>query len=238
VRTPSRVETDYTTTSLVNPALPSFVRLLPNPDFTPEALVAYEVGYRVHPIPRLYTTVSGFFNSLDDVLSTELGAAFVESAPPPPRLILPVMFKNGLHGHSHGVEVAADWRATEWLRATGSYSYLNVQLSRDPGGNDVSQERRGEGLSPRHQGQFQTSLDLPGRTEVDWMWRYVGSLPAGPVPSYATSDVRVGWNIAPGLEFAFVGTNLHQAHHLEWPSGGDANTEIERSAYIRVTWRR
>jgi iron complex outermembrane receptor protein len=236
VRTPSRVETDYTTTSPVNPALPSFVRLLPNPDFMSEELVAYELGYRVQPMPRLYTTVSGFFNSLDDVLSTELGTAFVESVPPPPRLILPVMFKNGLHGRSHGVEIAADWRATNWLRATGSYSHLNIQLTRDPGSADVSQERRGEGLSPRHQGQFQASLDLPGRTELDWMWRYVGSLPAGPVPAYATSDVRLGWNVRPGLELAIMGTNLHQPHHLEWPSGG-TNTEIERSAYIRVTWR-
>jgi iron complex outermembrane receptor protein len=237
VRTPSRVESDYTTTSLVNPALPSFVRLLPNPDFMSEELVAYELGYRVQPLPRLYTTVSGFFNSLDNVLSTELGTAFVEAVPTPPRLILPVIFKNGLHGHSHGAEVAADWRATDWLRTTGSYSYVNIQLTPDPGSTDVSQERRGEGLSPRHQGQIQASFDLPGRTEVDWMWRYVGSLPAGPVPAYATSDLRVGWNVAPGLELSLVGTNLHHAQRLEWPSGG-ANTEIERSGYIRVTWKR
>jgi len=238
VRTPSRVETNYTTTSLVSPALPSFVRLLPNPGFMSEELVAYELGYRVQPLPRFYATVSGFYNSLDNVLSTELGAAFAETIPAPPRLILPVMFENGLHGHSHGVEVAADWRATDWIRATGSYSYVNIQLTRDVGSNDVSQERRNEGLSPRHQGQIQASFDLPGRTEVDWMWRYVGSLPAGPVPAYATSDVRVGWNVGSGLDLAIVGTNLHQPHHLEWPSGGSANTEIERRAYVRVTWRR
>ena len=121
---------------------------------------------------------------------------------------------------------------------TGSYSYLNIQLTRDSGSTDVSQERRGEGLSPRHQGQIQASLDLPGRTEVDWMWRYVGSLPAGPVPAYATSDVRVGWDLGSALELAVVGTNLHQAHHHSATQGGGANTEIERSAYVRVTWRR
>ena len=41
VRTPSRVEADYTTTSLVSPATPTFVRLVPNPEFDSEKLVAY-----------------------------------------------------------------------------------------------------------------------------------------------------------------------------------------------------
>jgi iron complex outermembrane receptor protein len=44
VRTPSRVETDYTTTSLVSPTGPTFVRLLPDKDFASEKLIAYELG--------------------------------------------------------------------------------------------------------------------------------------------------------------------------------------------------
>ena len=50
VRTPSRVETDDTTTGLVNAAIPSFARLASNADFKPESLLAYEVGYRVRPV--------------------------------------------------------------------------------------------------------------------------------------------------------------------------------------------
>jgi iron complex outermembrane receptor protein len=72
VRTPSRVETDYTTTSLANPAIPAFVRLQPNREFAPEELTAYELGYRVRTVPSLYVTVSGFVNSLENTLSTEL----------------------------------------------------------------------------------------------------------------------------------------------------------------------
>jgi iron complex outermembrane receptor protein len=238
VRTPSRVETDYATTSLANPAVPAFVRLQPNPGFQPEKLIAYELGFRARPASNVYATVSAFFNQLDDVLSTELLTAFVETSPPPPRLILPVTFANGLHGNSHGAEVTLDWRTTPWLRTTASYAYLDIQLTKDPGSNDVSQERRGEGLSPNHQALLQTSLDLPLNLQVDWIWRYVSRLPAGPVPAYGTSNVRVGWQFAPQFELAVVGQDLHDAHHLEWPSGGGANIEVERRAYVSVTWRR
>jgi iron complex outermembrane receptor protein len=238
VRTPSRVETDYETASLANPAVPAFVRLQPNPGFEPEKLVAYELGFRARPAPNVYATASAFFNQLEDVLSTELLTAFVETTPPPPRLILPVTFANGLHGNSHGVELTLDWRTTPWLRMTASYAYLDIQLTKDPGSNDVSQERRGEGLSPNHQALLQTSLDLPLNLQVDWIWRYVSSLPAGPVPAYGTSNVRVGWQFAPQFELAVVGQDLHDAHHLEWPSGAGSNIEVERRAYISLTWRR
>ncbi|MGE0363543.1 MAG: TonB-dependent receptor plug domain-containing protein [Vicinamibacterales bacterium] len=238
VRTPSRVETDYTTTSLANPAVPAFVRLLPNPGFTPEQLIAYELGYRIQGGSRFYGTVSLFFNDLRDVLSTELLPAFVESAPPPARLILPVTFANGLHGNSHGLEATIDWRPRPWLRATGGYSWLRLQLTRDPRSADVSQERRNEGLSPRHQGQIGLSADLGRRVQVDWAWRAVSRLPAGPVPGYSTSNLRLSWQPRDGLEAALVGQDLHAARHLEWPGGADAQAPVRRRVYASFTWRR
>jgi iron complex outermembrane receptor protein len=239
VRTPSRVETDYTTTSLVRPSpVPTFVRLLPNPDFMPEKLTAYEAGYRVRATNRLYVTVSSFFNHLNDLVSTELQPAFVEADPPPTRLILPIEFGNGIHGNSHGAEVTADARLASWWRTTGSYSYLDVQATKDDGSRDVSQERRYETLIPHHQFETQTSLDLPGDVSFDWMFRRVSEVTGGPIAAYATSDVRVGWEVRPGVEISIVGRNLHQPHHPEWPSGSGAPIEIERAAYAQLTLRR
>ncbi|MGC4081550.1 MAG: TonB-dependent receptor [Vicinamibacterales bacterium] len=238
VRTPSRVETDYTTTSLASPAVPAFVRLVPNPDFQTEELTAYELGYRARPVAAVYVTVSGFFNRFEHTLSTELLTPFAETTPPPARLILPVIFRNGLHGHSHGVELTADTRPFAWWRVTTNYSFLNVQMTRNAGSADVSQERRYEGLSPRHQLQLASSLDLPRRVSVDWFLRYVSALPAGPVPSYTTSSVRLAWQLHPQIEVAVVGQNLHDARHLEWPTGAGSNVLIERDAHVTVTWRR
>jgi iron complex outermembrane receptor protein len=237
VRTPSRVETDYTTTSLANPATPAFVRLLPNPGFVPEKLVASELGYRVQPWPTLYATASAFANHLDDVLSTELLTAFVDATPPPARLILPVTFDNGLHGSSYGVETTVDWRTTSWWRTTAGYSYLRIALTRDPGGADVSQERRNEGLTPRHQTQVGMAFDAGRSVQLDWMWRYVSRLPAGPVPGYATSNLRIGWQLGRGLELAVVGQDLHAPRHVEWLAGADTTTPVRRSGYVSLTWR-
>ena len=100
VRTPSQVETDYATQALVSPAVPTFVALQPNPGFESEKLIAYETGYRFRPVKNVFATVSAFVNQLDDVLSTELETPFVEPTPIP-HLVLPVQFRNGLHGNSH-----------------------------------------------------------------------------------------------------------------------------------------
>jgi iron complex outermembrane receptor protein len=238
VRTPSRVEIDYTTTSLVNPATPAFVRLLPNPGFQAEELVAYEAGYRARPAGWAYVTASAFFNQLDDVLSTELATPFVESSPGPPRLVFPVSFRNGLHGNSHGVELTADLRPAAWWRSAVNYSLLRVRMTRDAGSQDVSQERRYEGLSPRHLVHVRSGVDLPRGVSVDWLLRYASALPAGPVPDYTTSDVRVAWRPSARVELALVGQNLHRPHHVEWPAEGSSTVRIQRSGYVSLTWRR
>lgn len=234
VRTPSRVETDYTTASVVNPAVPSFVRLLPNPEFRAEELVAYEAGYRVRPHPTVYITASGFFNQLENTLSTDLLTSFVETSPPPPRLILPVTFSNGLHGNSHGVEVTGEVRPRSWLRLTGNYSFLRVQVTRNPGSTDVSQERRYETGSPQHQMELRSSLDLPRSVSFDWFLRYVSELGFGPVPAYTSSNIRVAWQVAPQFELSVVGQDLHAARHLEFPGGN--NVLIQRGGYVGLTW--
>jgi iron complex outermembrane receptor protein len=238
VRTPSRVETDYTTTSLADPATPAFVRLLPNPEFEAERLVAYEAGYRVRPVGPVYVTVSAFYNHLDNVLSTDLLPAFFETTPPPNRRILPVTFRNGLQGNSHGVELTGEVRPLPWWRWTAGYSFLRIQMTRKQGSTDVSQERRYEGLSPRHQVQVRSSLDLPKEVALDWFFRYVSALPAGPIPEYGTSNLRLAWPIGTGFELAVVGENLHRRRHVEWPSGAGANAQVERSVYVNLTWRR
>jgi iron complex outermembrane receptor protein len=235
VRIPSRVETDYTTTTVSPGSTPTFVRLLPNPDFQPEKLVAYEAGYRVQPRDNLYVTASGFYNHLTDILSTEALTAFAETDPAPVHTVVPVMFGNGLHGRSVGVELTADFRPYSWWRWTGTYSNLEIDLSKDPGTHDVASEVRDEGRSPQHQVTLQSSLDLPHRVQFDWLFTYSSKLTFGPVPAYTTSTVRLGWLLSPQIELAIVGDNLDSNHHLEW---SQSTVQISRSAYVSVTWRR
>jgi iron complex outermembrane receptor protein len=237
VRTPSRVETDYTTAALLDPAIPMFVRLLPNPDFRPERLLAYELGYRSRPRPTLYVSAAGFYNRFNDVLSTEILGPVADPADAPERLIIPVMFANGLDGDSYGGEISADARLTPWWRLLGNYSYVRIQLTKKPGSRDGSQERRNEGQSPRHQVQLQSSLDLTGAWSLDAFVRHISELPAAAVNAYTTVDLRLGWLITPHLELAVVGHDLGQARHVEW-SGDGVNTAIRRSGFVSLTIRR
>ncbi len=236
VRTPSRVETDYTTISLLNQSIPLFVRLEPFPSFTSEKLIAYESGLRVRPLSKLYLTFSGFYNVHDDVLSTEIGAPAPEPTATPVRLVIPIFFGNGLDGNSYGGEVTSDIRPLAWWRWTVNYSYLRILMARQPGSLDGSQERRNEGLSPRHQLQVTSSIDMPHRFSLDAFVRYVSELPAGPVPAYLTSNLRFGWEVTPEFDLAIIGQELNQPSHLEWVSS--PNIEIRRSVRVSLTWQR
>ena len=229
VRTPSRVETDYTTTSLVSAAAtPVFVRLLPNAAFESENLVAYEAGYRKQPARQLSVTVSVFLNHLTDTLSTEILTPFVETTPLPPRIVVPVDFANGLHGTSYGAEATADARMKPWWRLTGNYSYLSVSMTRNPGSRDGSQEAQYEKAIPHHMVQLGSSFDLRAGWSVDWLFRHISQLDAGPVPAYGASTLRVSWLARRGLELAITGQDLFGDHHLEWTSTPERGNSEKR----------
>lgn len=236
VRTPSRVETDYSTVGLANPAIPAFIRLQPNPAFVPEEVVAYEIGYRFSPALPLYLTWSGFYNQHDNTLSTDLLTPFVEAGGPgPERLILPVTFANGLHGRSYGAETTADWRMFPWWRLTANHSFIRIEMTKDPGGLDISQELRYERQTPYHQVQLQSSFDLPRNFTLDWLLRYASDLRAGGIDAFATSNLRLGWQVSPRLEVAVVGRDLHDSPHAEWIG---SQFQVRRSGFVQVVYRR
>jgi hypothetical protein len=109
-----------------------------------------------------------------------------------------------------------------------------VSVTRDPGAVDVSQERRYEGITPRHQLQLQAAFDLPHRILADWLFRRASALALQPaVPAYATTTVRIGWQVTGQLELSVVGENLNQSPHGEFPGG----LPVQRSALLKATWR-
>ncbi|MGE3277107.1 MAG: TonB-dependent receptor plug domain-containing protein [Vicinamibacterales bacterium] len=240
VRTPSRVETDYATSSLVvDGAVPVFVRLEPNPSFRSERLVAYESGYRIRPGRDVYVSASAFYNTLDDVLSTEIHTARVEPAGAPVRVLIPVQFGNGLTGHSRGLEVTTDVRLADWWRWTANYSYIRIALAKQEGSRDGASEARDEGRTPRHQVQLRSSVDLPGALALDVAVRSATELTEPGVPGYAVADLRLGWRMTPRLELELVGQDLGaRPWHVEWPADAGGNVGIRRSVYAGLVWQR
>jgi iron complex outermembrane receptor protein len=237
VRTPSRVEDDLTLTGLLDPQTPTFGRAIGSDAFESEKLLAYELGYRLQPTPRLFLDVTAFYNRYNDLLSLEPETPFIESTPTPAHVVVPFLIRNGIHGEGYGVELAADWQPFDWWRVSGVYAYLHLNLTRDQGSLDISTGGSTEGSSPTHQFSLRSFMTLPGQVDFNLVWRYVDNLPSQDISSYLTLDARLGWRPLPYLTVAVVGQNLLTDHHAEFGGGSSGPTEIERSIYGKVVWR-
>ncbi len=218
VRSPSRIDRD-----LLLRVPP--VTLLGSQNSDSEKLLAYELGYRIRPLSRLVLSLAAFYNDYDDIHSVE------------PTIASPttLVFGSGLRGRSWGAELSGTYQVTDRWRLRGGYTYFDKRLSMKPGSQDVTQGLA-EGNDPRHQFLLQSLLDLPFHFELDWVARYVDTLPSPNVPSYFTIDARLAWRPRRNLELAIVGQNLWDDRHPEF---GPAFTrqEIPRSVYGKMTWR-
>ncbi len=151
VRTPSRIDTDF-----FAPGKPPFL-LQGGPDFVSEDVIAYELGYRIQPDPRISISLAGFYNDYDNLRSVE------QVNPPNP---LPVVVGNGQKGESYGAELTALYRVTDWWRLHAGYTELRVHIEPKAGSTDTSHGSN-ESHDPHHQFSFRSSLDLPGHVQFD-----------------------------------------------------------------------
>lgn len=227
VRTPSIIDVDGRLDPVVFPGpLPVVVSIFGNEDFRSEVLVAYEAGYRVRPFDPLSLDVSAFYNRYLRLRSGAIGTPFVETAPTPTHVVVPVILMNELKGRTSGVELAANIQASSrWLLQV-NYAYLHMSLNEE----DV------ETRNPRHSAWVRSALDLPGRVFVDVMGRYVGSLPTFELDAYIEADARIAWRNPSGrFGMALSGQNLLHRSHPEFDVTAK-RSEIQRSARFDLQW--
>ena len=236
VRTPSRIDEDLQLTAFLSSNPLAFVRIVGDRKFASEDLIGYETGYRTLIKPRLHLDVAAFYNDYTNLQSIEPGVPFVESSPSPSHFVLPFMFRNGLSGKTAGFEIAPDWTPIRWWRLRGSYSYLHMDLSKEPTSQDASTISSTQGSSPHHQVLVQSSLDFTRRFALDQNFRYLSALPFQQVRAYATADAGFTWHARTGLNLSIVGQNLLQPHHAEY-AGDPTGVGIKRSIYGKVTWQ-
>jgi iron complex outermembrane receptor protein len=241
VRTPSDAERDFYLSGYIQTlpsGMPYFARFNGNADFQSEKLNGYELGFRRLIRKSLYVDLAGFFNQYNNLFSEDIiGAPYLEDDPPPPHLLLPANFGNGLEGSTIGAEIAPEWKPTSFWTLKGSYSFLHMVLKRSPGSLDVGSAPGIVGSSPQHQVLAQSSLDLPKRLSLDLSFRYVSALPAQTIAAYSTGDARLGWSVGHNLEFSVVGSNLLQPYHVEYASDPGPNVAIRRNFYVKVVWK-
>ncbi|HKX27065.1 MAG TPA: TonB-dependent receptor [Blastocatellia bacterium] len=225
VRAPSRIDQVFI------PKTPPFI-LQGGPDFDSEDLIAYELGYRRQVRSNVSLSLVAYYHDYDRLRT-------IESIPRPPDyprgLTGPFIFANGSEGKTYGAEATATYQVREWWRCRIGYTHFQKEISLKPGSTDFSSRAR-EGNDPKHQFSVQSSMDLPGRLELNGGFRYIGALPSPRVPDYAELDVRLGWRANKHLELSVVGQNLLHDRHPEFGTG-DSRQSIERSIFGTVTWR-
>jgi iron complex outermembrane receptor protein len=236
VRTPSRVEEDFTAAGIITASPPTFLRLFGDGKFSSEGLIGYEAGYRALLTSKLYLDLATFYNDYNHLLSAEPGTPFSETTPPPTHTVVPIFLRNGVLGQTTGVELAPDWRPTRWWRLQGSYSFLHMDLQKARNSMDSSTPTTTEGSSPHHQVVVQSSLALLKNLEFDQTYRYVSALPAQQVKAYSTMDTQMTWRFA-RLELAVVGQNLLQPTHAEFAGDPGPLVGIKRGIYGKIAWR-
>ncbi len=233
VRTPSRFDADLRfRVPRSDPTLPpgSYYELRGTDDFDPEELLAFELGYRVHPQKRVSLDFTEFYHVYDNLRSFEFGPRETAGA----FTAKPVVFGNKFHGVTSGGSAAVGYQLTGWWRWNAGYTLLLKDLDTNPGSTDPTV---GEGNDPTHQFFIRSLIDLPHGFEFDSMLRYVDNLPDPYVPSYLVMDLRLGWRPTQNLEFSVVGQNLMDNQHPEFGAASPLRPEVEHSVYGKATWR-
>lgn len=223
VRMPSRIDEDV---RFVPAPASGFVLVEGNPDFEPEILHAWELGYRVQPHAKLFVDVAGYFNEYDRLRSLE----------PTAPTGFPLKQFNRLDAETYGAELSIRYQAAAWWRMTAKYAYLHKKLMPEADSHDPNRGAL-EGNDAPNLSSFWSSWDLPRHIGIDGVLRYVDALPNPSVPSYVELDLRLAWQPFTRLEMAVVGQNLLEKQHREFGASSPTASEVERGVYGKLTWQ-
>ncbi len=218
-RSPDRRDTQLIAPLAVFPnpggsSTPVEVAVFGNPDFLSEHVIAYEAGFRTQPDDRLTLDVSTFYNQYDHLESLEPGTEFLQSAPPPPRFVMPLTFGNLLDGSTEGGEIAANLKLTDRWTLSPGYAFLEMHLHTKPSSQDTTSVAEYQGSSPQHQAQLRSHVELFHGLSWDANAYFVSPLPIQGVASYTRLDTQLRWKLSERSELALVAQNLLQGHYL------------------------
>jgi iron complex outermembrane receptor protein len=142
-----------------------------------------------------------------------------------------------MHGGTYGTELFTEYKVIPNWKLSGSYSYLQMNIRKDPTSLDPTPDNPGLS-SPRHQFYVRSSLDIFRRLEHDLTIRYVDRLVGLNIPSYYSVDTHFSYPLPHSFELSVGSENLLNQKHLEFIPDfiNTSPTEVKRSIYGRITW--
>jgi iron complex outermembrane receptor protein len=237
-RTPARRDEGVQAALAAFPG-PTEVLLEGNANFEAEHVVAYELGYRAQPSPRLSLGATAFINTYTDLESIEPLPPFTNTNFNPPVMVVPMQLSNKMNGTTYGLEVYGKWKVNRVWTVSPGYSFLHMDLRLDPSSLDTVSVADGEGSNPANQAQLRSHVELFHGLSWDANGYFVGRLANQGVPSYTRVDTQLAWKVSERVTLSAVGQNLLQDHHLEFNDFLQVvnSALIKRSAYAKLTWR-
>jgi iron complex outermembrane receptor protein len=200
IRAPTPFDTD------VQEFVGSQLFVLGDPDFEPEKVTAYELGYRGNPDATFSLSASVFFNEYEDLRTIEIT----------PVVFLPLRWGNLMEGSAYGYEAWANLQLTPWWRLSPGVRTVHKRLEFTEGASGlVGVGQAGNDPSSRY--YLKSSMDLRDFT-LDVMVRKVGSLPEPALDEYSELNARFAWRVNERFEVAVKGFNLLNETHLEYPT--------------------
>ena len=193
-----------------------------NPDFKPEKVNAYEIGYRGRPDAAVSFSASVFYDEYDDLRSIEIT----------PVTLLPLRWGNLIEGSAYGIEAWANLQINSWWRLSPGYRSLHKDLRFSGGASGIVGVSQA-GNDPTSRYLLKSSMDF-GRVTLDAVLRRVGALPSPATDDYTELAARLAWRASERLEIAVKGFNLLNETHREYadPQG----REIRRSILAEVRY--
>jgi iron complex outermembrane receptor protein len=232
VRTPDRSETDILITL---PEPPDVLRIIEGDrGVDSEELLAYELGYRAHPLAWLHYDIAAYFNDYDNLVT---GEEETETPCAPFGTCIYQSFENRGEAYGWGVETSVTWSHFDWWRVVLNYTYMKLEMRTDDNSSDPAFDDK-EGDHAEHQFSILSRVDLPLDIELDTQLFYVGRVRNQDVDPYFRFDVRLGWKPLDVVEFSLAGQNLTARRHDEYGSGNNVfASEVPRSVYAKVSIR-
>ncbi len=226
VRAPSRLDRDTYLSVPATPTRPPIV-LDGGANFESEVANVLEIGYRSQLSNRLSFSINAY-RALYDKLHTQ---EYDPGAPP-----IRLYFGNGMKGATSGLEMWGSYQAGADWRLSAGYTVLREKLRLKPGSIDTADSPKNAGRDPAHTWSLRSSWQISPRAEFDASVRRVAALADPRVPAYTAVDMRLGWQLRPGLELAVSGQNLIGPGHAEFYHAA-YRSEFERTVLVRLTSR-
>jgi iron complex outermembrane recepter protein len=218
--------------------IPVLVTLFGNPLVGNEDSADYEMGYRTMVRELLSIDFTAYYSHDTHQNTSEPSTPFFV-ATPSPHLVLPLVTENLMHGESHGMELAVNWKVTRRWTLNPGYAFEQIHTHLAPTSKDTDSVSKTQGSTPVNAAQLRSHVDLARGLSWDTSAYFVGRLADPSEASYTRLDSGLSWRLGEKISLSMVGQNLLRGRHEEFvdPTGGTKSTLIKRSGYAKVEWQ-